>query len=633
MDPVEQQLIPYAPSDLRGERLLVLAPHPDDEVIGCGGLLALHAAEKRDIRVVIATDGAAGVGNASQPGAAELRAAESTKALAALGVASPRFLGFPDRGLAGTGEQLIDALRRELLDFRPDLLLVPGPAEIHPDHRALAGAVVDLVQRDAAIAASLAMCRVAFYEVGRPLLPNTLVDITAVADAKAAAIAAHESQNDQRDYAGFARGLNQFRAMTLDRPVTAAEGYWVVPIADLRTRPYSALEAASIGAPAVEVTRATVPVTVVIRTQNRPSWLQDAVASVRSGGYPADIVVVNDGGESPRNALGDAGRLQIVEHAKPLGRSEAMNRGVAAARTPFVAFLDDDDIYYPEHLPTLAAAASSGEPRAWYTDAVSAFMARGEDGTYRATKRLRLYETDFDRNLLLFDNYIPLPTLLVRRDDYLAAGGFDPAFDLFEDWDFLIRLSRTRDLQRIPRVTCEIRHFEGSSSVILNADADRFRDAKLQVWAKHRALITEREVADAFSAQKLRLLKVSQTALEESGRASHLEQDVSRLERDKRQLIAHIRDDAAKIAAMANDYAALADEKRGVDAALAGSLGMIEQLNASASALQTIVAERDKSLDAYIREVARLNALLDGIYASRTWKLHAFVHRLRGKSE
>ena len=54
----EADAIPYEPARLRGERLLVLAPHPDDEVIGCGGVAAQHLREGRSVRVVIATDGA-----------------------------------------------------------------------------------------------------------------------------------------------------------------------------------------------------------------------------------------------------------------------------------------------------------------------------------------------------------------------------------------------------------------------------------------------------------------------------------------------------------------------------------------------------------------------------------------------
>jgi len=77
----EAEAIPYEPALLRGERLLVLAPHPDDEVIGCGGLIAQHLRENRAVRIVIATDGAAG-------GDAEAREAEARRGVAALGEAA-----------------------------------------------------------------------------------------------------------------------------------------------------------------------------------------------------------------------------------------------------------------------------------------------------------------------------------------------------------------------------------------------------------------------------------------------------------------------------------------------------------------------------------------------------------------
>ena len=68
----------------------------------------------------------------------------------------------------------------------------------------------------------------------------------------------------------------------------------------------------------------TLPVTVVIRTKDRPALLREAIGSVRAGGYPADVVVVNDGG-APVDV--DA---NVVVHPKPRGRSEAMNSGATS---------------------------------------------------------------------------------------------------------------------------------------------------------------------------------------------------------------------------------------------------------------------------------------------------------------
>src|ERR1043166_8506651 len=53
----ESEAIPYEALNFRGERMLVLAPHPDDEVIGCGGVVFQHLRDGRDVRVAVATDG------------------------------------------------------------------------------------------------------------------------------------------------------------------------------------------------------------------------------------------------------------------------------------------------------------------------------------------------------------------------------------------------------------------------------------------------------------------------------------------------------------------------------------------------------------------------------------------------
>src|SRR3954467_1511348 len=176
----EAEAIPFEPQDLRGERLLVLAPHPDDEVIGCGGLVALHLREGRPVHVVVATDGA-------QAGDATQREAESRTALALLGDATIEFLRFPDRKLSDARE-LDDWISAIFREWKPDLIAVPSPLEIHPDHIALSRAFCDLIAHDLSLFADLAVARVAFYEVSAPLRPNTLVDISAVAEAKYAAI-------------------------------------------------------------------------------------------------------------------------------------------------------------------------------------------------------------------------------------------------------------------------------------------------------------------------------------------------------------------------------------------------------------------------------------------------------------
>src|ERR1700759_525793 len=137
-------------TELRGERLLVLAPHPDDEAIGCGGLIALHLAERRQVRVVIATDGAAATQAADPDAYRAQREQESLRGLALLAGSDARmpqvdFLRHPDRQLAAQQDALRAQLRELLVEFRPDLIAVTSPIELHVDHRALCGAFCKLI--------------------------------------------------------------------------------------------------------------------------------------------------------------------------------------------------------------------------------------------------------------------------------------------------------------------------------------------------------------------------------------------------------------------------------------------------------------------------------------------------------
>ncbi|HEX2123107.1 MAG TPA: PIG-L family deacetylase [Thermoanaerobaculia bacterium] len=618
---IEAEAIPYEPAQLRGERLLVLAPHPDDEVIACGGLVAQHLREKREVRIIVATDGA-------QAGARETREEESRRGVAVLGEgAAIEFWGIPDRGL---DEQIAVRLRDILVESRPDLILVPSPIEIHPDHLALSRAFCELAQRDETLFADLATARVAFYEVGQPLRPNAIVDISDVADAKYAAIAEHRSQLELRDYVGYARGLNAYRAMTLPAGTTFAEAYYVVGLPSLRTTPFSELRK-NAGAPrAIEITRATVPISVVVRTKDRPALLREALDSVRASEYPCEIVVVDDGGSAV-----SADGVTLIRHEQSRGRSEAANSGVRAATNAFVTFLDDDDLHYPEHLPTLANAASSSHA-AWYTDAVSAFLRPGPSGAYETHARLRLFAHDFDRELLAVDNYIPLPTLLIPRQSFLDLGGFDPSFDLFEDWDFLIRLSARGDFLRIPRITCEIRHFEGGSSVVLGAPegSPRFREAKLRVWEKHADRIDNHVLANVFERQKGRLNAVSARFVESKGQVDDAQRNATRLEREKQQLIAQ----NGELHASITGYALRVRELEGAVHALEQIAVQVErlerELDARRSEIEAIRRAHGETHEALERarvEVGRLNGLLDMIYRSRTWKIHTLMEKMRGR--
>jgi LmbE family N-acetylglucosaminyl deacetylase len=121
-------------------RCLVAAPHPDDEVLGCGATIARKRAAGTEVRVLFATDGRhARVDGLSPQAIAELREAEARAAARRMGVAPDAliFLGWEDGSLARREDELRVRLAVEIARFAPDEIYAPCRFDAHPDHEAL----------------------------------------------------------------------------------------------------------------------------------------------------------------------------------------------------------------------------------------------------------------------------------------------------------------------------------------------------------------------------------------------------------------------------------------------------------------------------------------------------------------
>jgi LmbE family N-acetylglucosaminyl deacetylase len=191
-------------------RVLVLAPHPDDEVLSCGGVVALHARRGDEVRIVVVTDGAAGDPEGRYPvdSYVELRRSESRAAAAILGTPVPEFWDFPDQGLA-QAPGVTERLGALLEEYRPDIVYRPPEVEMHPDHHALA----------TAFAAAAGAVEVAFadyaFDSWVAIRPTHVIDITTVWEQKRAAAEQFKSQLAYNDYARAIAGLNAFRSIFL----------------------------------------------------------------------------------------------------------------------------------------------------------------------------------------------------------------------------------------------------------------------------------------------------------------------------------------------------------------------------------------------------------------------------------
>jgi LmbE family N-acetylglucosaminyl deacetylase len=412
---------------------LVLAPHYDDEVIGCGGLLASLVAGGARVVVLFLTDGSGGVegvpasdsdrdgpGDDSSDAYTTRRRAESEQALGVLGVAESRQLGLPDGELSQHLPDLTDACASALEELQPDLVLVPGPLETTPDHQATFAALHESLAglrrgepREAALAATVFLA----YEVNHPAYPDLLVDVSDRLELVERALGCYQSQLERHDYSAAALGLRSYRTHSLPPGVRGAEGYSRLRLADFTTRSRSALVEHLGGSPLLVPIEAGPLVSVVVRTRDRPDLLREALGSLARSRYRRlEAVVVNDGGErAPLEAVLGAVRAGVCDPARGLevrlvdleanrGRSAAANAGVAAARGEYVGFLDDDDLVSPEHFATLVDLVSAAEVRAAYTDAAVGVYrlvggasedGRGERGWVCVDRRLP-YSRDFD---------------------------------------------------------------------------------------------------------------------------------------------------------------------------------------------------------------------------------------------
>lgn len=257
-------------------KVLVLAPHPDDEIFGCGGAIALYARQGVPVQVHILTDGA---GYAQEGERAQIRATrqkESRQALAGLGSGIQCEFGvYQDRALLGEGG-LVTHVLALLEQHQPQLVIAPSPWEIHPDHQACArasAAAVMLWQRKTQADLGLMFC-----EIGSPLRANLLLDVTAVWDLKEQAMQSFGSQLQQQDYIRHVKGLNAYRTYTLPPDVRYAEAYFHLPAEDL-----AAMEGGADQAPAA----------LNLAAQCMDRWVESALqsASVHAEGLQQALLV------------------------------------------------------------------------------------------------------------------------------------------------------------------------------------------------------------------------------------------------------------------------------------------------------------------------------------------------------
>ncbi|MGE4440330.1 MAG: glycosyltransferase [Desulfomicrobium sp.] len=197
-------------------------------------------------------------------------------------------------------------------------------------------------------------------------------------------------------------------------------------------------------------------VSVIIPTFNRPDQLLRAIKSVLEQTFTAfEAVVVNDCGIDVSKLLKtlDDHRIVHLRHEKNKGLAATRNTGIRAARGKYIAYLDDDDEFYPHHLQTLVDTLEGSQFKAAYTDGDKCLYEE-RDGSLILMQKFVEHSVEFDPIRILIQNYIPVLCMMHEKACLDNIGLFDETMSVHEDWDLWARLSRAIPFKHVKRTTC-----------------------------------------------------------------------------------------------------------------------------------------------------------------------------------
>jgi len=218
----EEHLYPQMIEKPPGSEILVLSPHPDDDVIACGGTLIKHYEVGDHITSVYLTDGRKGDPDFSNEDELVLvRKEEAKKAAKIIGIHELIFFDNRDQELTSSSKT-VKELSQLLLDLRPDLVYLPFFFDNHPDHRATNRIFFDACK----------FIKFNFhcfaYEAWTPLVPNRIVDITQEMPRKCEAISQYLTQIKHINYVRLVKGLNAYRTLFASQNCLYAEAFFQI---------------------------------------------------------------------------------------------------------------------------------------------------------------------------------------------------------------------------------------------------------------------------------------------------------------------------------------------------------------------------------------------------------------------
>lgn len=243
-------------------------------------------------------------------------------------------------------------------------------------------------------------------------------------------------------------------------------------------------------------------VSVIVPSYKRADTIESAVRSALAQTYPhLEVVVVDDhsqdGTQAVVRGLGDD-RVRYLRHETNRGGNAARRTAVEASRGEYLAFLDADDLWFPEKIA--AQVERLGQVGPDYGLVYTWYETLLPDGTVLPPRQPR--EEGVATPALLRGNFVgTFSTVLVTRRAYEEVGGPDPTLPACQDWEFYLRLNRRHGIACVPRTLA--RYWRGDADPDrISASRERVAAGHAQVYRRIVGRLSEVPTADAVAARR-----------------------------------------------------------------------------------------------------------------------------------
>ncbi len=220
-------------------------------------------------------------------------------------------------------------------------------------------------------------------------------------------------------------------------------------------------------------------VSIIIPTRNRRAYLPYALESIANQDYPAvETVIVNDA-ESVRDIAERFGAV-LVERGAPIDHAAAWNAGIERARGEYIAFVDDDDLIFPDHVSTLVDTSACAGAAAVHASSVIAHRGKAPD-EFNGFSPGSLVGVDLEETLVNCP-LIGMIGSMVRRDVFAELGLFDSGVTPNDDYEMILRIALRYDWIHADRVTYVYSREGGYDHVSVTA---KYADLYERAYKRH----------------------------------------------------------------------------------------------------------------------------------------------------